>query len=121
MKYFIKKIYLILFLTTILFFCKETFGKSVKVEYSKDNISNYFSGIVSANQDYASTTFKYLNKVRSLKSSHSNFNIQFIRTLILLEKFEQAFTFSKSIWLEDEFFLKLIYCWDSSLLLKRTI
>ena len=106
MKYFIKKIYSILFLVTILVSGTETFSKGSKIEYSEDNISNYFSGIISANQDYTSAAFKYLNKVQSLKNSHSNFNVQFIHTLILLEKFKQAFAFSKSIWRADELFFE---------------
>ena len=88
---------------TVLLFSNTAFSKNTKFQYSKDDISNYFSGIVSVNYDDANKTFKYLNKVRSLKSSHSNFNIQFIRTLILLEKFEQAFAFSKNVWTNDEF------------------
>jgi len=106
MQYFIKKIYFILLLVTILFFDTETFGKDIKVEYSRNNISNYLSGIVSANQDYTNAAFRYLNKVQSLKNDHSNFNVQFIHTLILLEKFEQAFAFSKDIWREDEYFFE---------------
>jgi len=106
MKYFIKKIYSILFLVTILVSGTETFSKGSKIEYSEDNISNYFSGIISANQDYTRAAFKYLNKVQSLKNSHSNFNVQFIHTLILLEKFKQAFAFSKSIWRADELFFE---------------
>ena len=104
MKYLIKKIYFILLLIIILFSSTETFGKNRKVEYSRNNISNYLSGIVSVNQDYTNAAFRYLNKVQSLKNDHSNFNVQFIRTLILLEKFEQAFAFSKDVWLEDEYF-----------------
>ncbi len=106
MRYFIKKIYFILLLITILFLDTETFGKNSKVKYSRNNISNYLSGIVSVNQDYTNAAFKYLNKVQSLKNDHSNFNVQFIRTLILLEKFEQAFAFSKDVWLEDEYFFE---------------
>jgi len=87
MRYFIKKIYFILLLVTILFLDTETFGKDSKVKYSRNNISNYLSGIISANQDYT-------------------FNVQFIRTLILLGKFEQAFAFSKDVWLEDEYFFE---------------
>ena len=106
MRYFIKNIYFILLLITILFLDTETFGKNSKVKYSRNNISNYLSGIVSVNQDYTNAAFKYLNKVRSLKNDHSNFNVQFIRTLILLGKFEQAFAFSKDVWLEDEYFFE---------------
>ena len=106
MRYFIKKIYFILLLVTILFLDTATYGKDSKVKYSRNNISNYLSGIVSVNQDYTNAAFKYLNKVQSLKNDHSNFNVQFIRTLILLEKFEQAFAFSKDVWLEDEYFFE---------------
>ena len=106
MRYFIKNIYFILLLVTILFLDTETFGKDSKVKYSRNNISNYLSGIISVNQDYTNAAFKYLNKVQSLKNHHSNFNVQFIRTLILLEKFEQAFAFSKDVWLEDEYFFE---------------
>ena len=106
MRYFIKNIYFILLLITILFLDTETFGKDSKVKYSRNNISNYLSGIISVNQDYTNAAFKYLNKVQSLKNHHSNFNVQFIRTLILLEKFNQAFAFSKDVWLEDEYFFE---------------
>ena len=106
MRYFIKNIYFILLLVTILFLDTETFGKDSKVKYSRNNISNYLSGIISVNQDYTNAAFKYLNKVQSLKNDHSNFNVQFIRTLILLEKFNQAFAFSKDVWLEDEYFFE---------------
>jgi len=106
MKYFIKKVYLILFFLFVLFFESETFGRESITKYSKENISNYFSGIISVNQDYSSITFKYLNKVQSLKNSHFNFNLQFIHTLVLLEKFKQAYTFSKSIWSENELFFE---------------
>jgi len=106
MKYLIKKICFILFFTTILLLGTETFSKDRKAGYSQHNISNYFSGIISANRDYTSAAYKYLNKVQSLKNIHSNFNVEFIRTLILLEKFEQAFVFSKDIWLEDQIFFE---------------
>jgi len=106
MRYFIKNIYFILLLVTILFLDTETFGKDNKVKYSRNDISNYLSGIISANQDYTKAAFKFLNKAQSLKNDHSNFNVQFIRTLILLEKFEQAFAFSKDVWLEDEYFFE---------------
>ena len=84
MKYFVKNIYFILFLSTILFTNTETFGKDRKVKYSRNDISNYLSAIVSVNQRDDDRAFSYLNKIQFLKSHHSNFNVQFIRTLILL-------------------------------------
>ncbi len=106
MKYFIKKIYLILVFTFILIINAPVFAKDAGFKYTKEDISNYFSGIVSLRQNNTTSGFKYLNKVQSLKDTHSNFKIQFIRSLVLLEKFDQAFSFSKSVWFEDEFFFE---------------
>ena len=44
MKYFTKKIYLLLFLIIALLVDHKTFGKENRVLYTKDNITNYFSG-----------------------------------------------------------------------------
>ena len=96
MKFLIKKIYIIFLLLSILLFEPKVFAKESNTQYTKENISNYFFGVISANQDYNNEAFKHLKKVKSLRNRHSRFNIAFIRTLILLDKFEQAFTFSKS-------------------------
>ena len=103
MKFLIKKIYIIFFLLSILLFEPKVFAKESNIQYTKENISNYFFGIISVNQDYNNEAYKHLKKVKSLRNKHSRFNIAFIRTLILLDKFEQAFAFSKSVWSEDEF------------------
>ena len=103
MKFFNKKIYIILFLLTILLVGSKLFAKESKIRYTKENISSYFSGIISVNQSYNNEAFEYLKKVKSLKNMHSRFNAEYIRTLILIEKFEQAFAFSKSVWTNDEF------------------
>ena len=107
MKYLLNKIYLILLLIAILLSGTAIIAKDNEIEYSREDISNYFSGIVSASQNYTDEAFEHLNKVQSLKSSHSNFNIQFIRTLVLLDKFDQAFAFSKDIWKEDKYFFEV--------------
>ena len=104
MKFLIKKIYIILFLLILV--QPRVFAKDNKILYTSENISNYFLGIVSAQNDHNKKAYKYLNKVRSLKNSHSKFNIEFIRTLILLEKMDKAYTFSKSIWDENELFFE---------------
>tara|TARA_Y100000590_G_scaffold466895_1_gene643795 strand:+ start:15 stop:1733 length:1719 start_codon:yes stop_codon:yes gene_type:complete len=102
MKFLIKKIYIILFLFILLLIDSEVSARDNKIKYSRDNISNYFSGIISTNRDYNSEAFKYFRKVQSIKKSHSQFNIEFIRTLVLLKKFEQAISFSKNVWTEEE-------------------
>ena len=103
MKFLIKKIYIILFLLTVLLFELKLFAKENKIRYSKENISSYFSGIVSVNQSKNNKAFDYLKKAKSLKNRHSRFSAEYIRTLILIDKFEQAFAFSKNVWTNDEF------------------
>ena len=103
MKFLIKKIYIIFLLLSILLFEPKVFAKENNIQYTKEDISNYFFGVISVNQDYNNEAFKHLKKVKSLRNRHSRFNIAFIRTLILLDKFEQAFAFSKSVWSDDEF------------------
>ena len=106
MKFLIYKIYILLLLITIFLFQSEAFARDNKTQYTRENISSYFSGIISANKYYNNEAFKRLKKIKSLKNKHSKFNVEFLRTLILLEKFDEAFDFSKSIWKEDEFFFE---------------
>ena len=107
MKYFINKKYLIIFFIFSLFLSTASFGKDNIVKYSAHNISNYFLGIVSSSQNYPDKAYKYLEKAKSLKNRHTNFNIQYLQTLILLEKFKEAFAFSKEIWKEEELFFEV--------------
>ena len=75
MKHFIKIFYLILLLTTAQFFSQISFSKEAKIKYSKKDISNYFSGIISSKQKNDDTAYEYLNKVKSLKNIHSNYKM----------------------------------------------
>ena len=107
MKFLIKKIYIILFLLIISLIGSKLLAKESKIRYSKENISSYFSGIISANQSRNNKAFDYLKKAKSLKNRHSKFNAEYIRTLILIEKFDQAFKFSKSVWSNKEFIFEV--------------
>ena len=106
MKHFIKNIYLNLLLVVVFLIGSESYSKGTNVEYSKETISNYFTGIISARQDNTKKAFKHLNKIQSIKKTHDNFSIEFIRTLVLLEKFDQAFSFAKSISHENGSFFE---------------
>ena len=106
MKFLIKKIYIILFFLTIFLIQLEAFARDSKALYTRENISNYFLGIVSANNNFNNEALRYLKKVESLKNKHSKFNVEFVRLLVLLEKFDEAFIFSKSVWDENELFFE---------------
>jgi len=101
MKYSNKKIYLVFLLINLLLANSMAFGKNAKFSYSKDDIFNYFSGVVAISQNDTTSGFKHLKKAKSLKNVHYNYNVQFLRSLILLNKFDEAFSFSKEIWDED--------------------
>ena len=86
-----------MFLLSIFLTETKVFATESHTKYTKENISNYFSGILSINQNNNENTFKYLKKVKPLQDKHTRFNIEYLRTLVLLEKFEDAFFFSKSL------------------------
>ncbi len=96
--------YFIIFLLLISMFGNSTYGKESNVKYSKENISNYLQGILSTKEANFKKAYKHLNKTEGLKNIHSNFNIEFIRTLVLLDKFEEAVKFSKNVLEENNFF-----------------
>jgi len=104
MKYFTKKIYL--FLLIFLFVEIEAVSKDKSLRYTQGDISNYFLGSLSVNDDRNEKAFIHLNKAKSLKDLHLNYNIKFLRTLVMLEKFEQAFSFSRNVWQENIYFFE---------------
>ena len=111
MKFLDKKIYITLFLLIILLFECKVLAKDNEIQYTRENISNYFLGIISVNQDNNNEAFKYLKKVKSLKNRHIlNLTLSLSEHLFLLEKFNQAFNFFKK-YLECRmsYFLRLIY------------
>ena len=106
MKFLFKKNYFVLYLLIILLLGSNSFAKDSKIQYTRENLSNYFFGVVSSNQDNSKKAFKHLKQVTSLKDKHYKFNVEFVRTLILLEKFNRATNFSKKVWSEDELFFE---------------
>ena len=97
MKLFIKKIYLTLFFLVILSVDAEIFAKDSKNEYFRESISSYFSATVSYNSNNIEKTYKYLDKIKKINRNHNNYKIQYIHSLVLLKKLEQAIDFSKEI------------------------
>jgi len=104
MKFTYKKIYIILLLLILI--QSKVFARDNKVLYTRENISNYFLGIVSAKNYDNHEAHKYLKKVQLLKNDHSRYNIEFLRTLILLGKFDKAFAFSENVWDKNELFFE---------------
>ena len=110
MKYFIKKIYLILLLITVLLFSNAAFSKNTKFQYSKDDISNYFSGIISLNKNYTTAGFKYLSKVKSLKKHILTIMHNLFARLFYLKNLSKHLLSLKVYGLRMNHFLKSIFC-----------
>jgi len=106
MKYFLKKFCLSTILTLILFFNFEAIGIENNTKYSTENFTNYLSGMVSLNANNNKTALKYFNEININNFKHNNFKIEFIRTLVLLEKFDEAITFSKKNWKKEDVFFE---------------
>ena len=104
MKFMIKKIYIILLL--IILIQPKVFSRDNKALYTEENISNYFSGIISAKNYNNKDAYKFLKKIQLLKNHHSRYNVEFINNLVLLGKFDKALAFSESIWDKNELFFE---------------
>ncbi len=106
MKFIIKKILILIFVLFIFLPGLNAQAKDSKAHYTRDNISNYFSGIILSGKNKDKMAFNHLKKVQSISDKHFQFNVEFLRTLVLLEKFGEAFKFSKNIWSEKELFFE---------------
>jgi tetratricopeptide (TPR) repeat protein len=106
MNYIIKKIKLGFFILLTLFLNEMALAKENNLKYQKQDVANYLSGLVTLKKNDFEKSFKYLKKINNLKGKHYNYNTQFIRSLILLNKFEEAFTFANDTWKEDELFFE---------------
>ena len=104
MKFCIKKIYIILILAILI--PPRVFAKDNKDIYTRENISNYFSGIISAKNYNNKETYKFLKKIQLLNNHHSRYNVEFINNLVLLGNYDKALAFSESIWDKNELFLE---------------
>ena len=102
MEFFKKKNYIIFLIIIVFLNQHKVFAKERKTLYKRENISNYFLGTVSAKKKLDNQSYKYLTKVQILKNNHSKFNIEYLRSLVLVERFDEAFKFAKSIPNKDD-------------------
>ena len=87
------------FILTILFFIISTYSHSNILDFSKDakNISNYFSGSVAFNNFEYDVSKKYFDKFSNSEKENNKFSSTFIQSLIYLQKYNEAYSFSKSL------------------------
>ena len=102
MNYIIKKIKLILIVVVFISINEIAITKENNLEYNKKDVKNYLLGLVNLKENNFEKSYEYLRSVNTLKGVHTNYNTEYIRSLILLNKFDDAFAFANNIWKEDE-------------------
>ncbi len=94
-----KKIKIKFILYIVLFF--STFNlihaKNLDKYYDANNISDYFSGILSLNDNEYASSYEYLKNLRGLEDGHSYYSQLYQRSLINLDKFYEAYIYSKRL------------------------
>tara|TARA_B100000686_G_scaffold350543_1_gene446816 strand:- start:83 stop:1801 length:1719 start_codon:yes stop_codon:yes gene_type:complete len=97
-------LFLIIFFSFVAITTANAVTKGDDPIYSERNISNYFSGIISTKANKTNKALNFFKKTTLLKSRHLNYNVQFLRTLISLEKFNEAFIYANSLSAEESNF-----------------
>ena len=88
-------IYISLFLG---FFLNSNVHSSYKnTIYSKKNISNYFSGVISLNNYKNELAVKYFENVSNLQSKHDQFNQRLVFSLVQTRKIPETFLYLKKL------------------------
>ena len=65
--------------------------------YKGESVSNYFSGIISLQDNRYSETFNFFKNLENLEDNHSKYSRLYIETLINNSKINEAFRYSKKL------------------------
>jgi len=60
-------------------------------------VSDYFSGILLLNENKYSESLKFLRKLNGLESSHNNYSVKYLYTLVNSDNFNEAFNYSRKL------------------------
>ena len=88
-------VYILIFFSFLLNF--NAHSASQKILYSRKSIFNYFSGIISSNNNNNKLALKYFNKLNHLKDNHDQFNRELIFTLVQTQKIHELFSYLKKL------------------------
>ena len=71
--------------------------KSLDKFHKAERVSDYFSGIILLNENQYEKSFNFLKKLNGLESSHSNYSIKYLYSLINSGNFKEAFNYSRKL------------------------
>ena len=89
-KIIIQILFVIIFLSTSPVKSLDKFNKSSRV-------SDYFSGIILLNENQYEHSYRYLKKLTGLETSHTNYSIKFLYSLVNSGNLKEAFHYSKKL------------------------
>ena len=93
-----KSIYkIILHFLFVIIFLSTSQVKSLDKFEKSDSVSNYFSGILLLNDNQYEDSFKYLKRLNGLESTHKNYSVRYLYSLINSGNLKEAFNYSKKL------------------------
>ena len=90
LKLIVQSFFVIIFFSTLQ-------AKNIDYFNKGKSISNYFSGILLLSDNQYDESYKFLKKLNGLESTHSNYSISYLYSLVNLGKFDEAFNYSKKL------------------------
>ena len=72
-------------------------AKNTDEFYDAKDITNYFSGILAANDNQFQKSYSYLKSLNDLEDSHYGYSQYYLYSLVALEKFNVANNYSKKL------------------------
>ncbi len=91
--------YLILIIQIFLFITikSNVFSKDINKIYNSEKISDYFSGLISLNDNDYENSFKFLRQLEGLEENHESYSRVYLYSLINLQRINEAVKFSKKL------------------------
>ena len=74
-----------------------SYSKAREFNYDAKSISNYFSGLISFNDFNYSVSQGFFKKLDNLDGENTAYSSKFIQSLINLERYQEAYRYSKKI------------------------
>ena len=71
--------------------------KSLDKFNKAERLSNYFSGILLLNENQYEKSYNFLRKLNGLESSHTNFSVKYLYTLVNSGNLKEAYNYSKKL------------------------
>jgi tetratricopeptide (TPR) repeat protein len=81
----------------VIIFFSSLQAKNLDKFNDEDGISDYFSGILLLDNNQYNESFKFLKKLDGLESSHINYSVKYLYSLINSGNFIEAFNYSKKL------------------------